>query len=107
MALVGTPSISALTTKEMTENQLKDFRKAFVSARADELSWEGTSLSEAFMQASKELKEEESKRVPFGHRDEVVLANRALRNAEARAASTEIRAKVRKQKEEWTMRYAS
>lgn len=77
-ALIGKPSISSLTTLEMTPEEYSEFRKGWIRATAEELTWDGISLEMAVLTAKNEFKVEEAKASPWSTRNEEVRRTRKI-----------------------------
>lgn len=80
MALVGLPTVAALTTREMTPDQYTTFRRHWILANRDTMMWEGdVSIEIATLTAKNDFTLEEKKDSPFAARDQTVRRNRRNR----------------------------
>lgn len=89
MALVGLPTVAALTTIEMTPEQYKEFRRHWILAQAEDMVWEGGVTTQiAVLTAKNDFALEEEKEFPFEARNQAVRRNRRI-SARQRKAGRE------------------
>lgn len=86
MALVGLPTVAALTTIEMTPDQFKEFRRHWILAQAERMVWDGGVTTEiALLTAKNDFALEEKKESPFEARNQAGRQNRRNRAQRRRA----------------------
>ena len=79
MALVGLPTVAALTTLEMTPTQYKEYRTHWILARAEGMVWDGDVTMEiALVTAKNDFALEEKEESPFEARNQAVRRNRRI-----------------------------
>ena len=88
-ALIGKPTLAALTTLEMTPEEFDRFRKVWIRSKARELMWEGISAEMAILTAKNDFKQEQNSSQPWSKRNDHVRRNRRLRRDDAERATAQ------------------
>jgi hypothetical protein len=87
MALVGLPTVAALTTIEMTPEQYKQFRRSWILSRAEDLVRKGGVTKKiAVLTAKNDFALEEQKEEPFEAGNQATRRNRRIRARRREAA---------------------